>query len=198
MRRTSPSIAAWILAAGFALLALIRVAGLDRGVLLVQLIAFTPYLALASIVGAIIVAATRRWWALGVIGVATVTLLGCVVPRAFPVDPPHQSSATLTVMALNMRLGGADATSIVDLVRQARVDVLALQEFSADAEQGVGRGRARRRVAVPREPSGSGRSRLCTFLAGTAHGRRSQGGGSRWFQPGLRDGHATERPADHR
>jgi endonuclease/exonuclease/phosphatase family metal-dependent hydrolase len=37
-------------------------------------------------------------------------------------------------MSANLRLGGADAQSIVDLVRAAQVDVLALQEYTSEVE----------------------------------------------------------------
>ncbi len=130
-----PATISWVLAVGCALTAAVRAFGLDRGSLLVQLIAFTPYVAVASILAAIIAGLSRRWWALGLAGVAAVVLAGCVVPRAVGSDPAQATSGTtLTIMSANLRFGGADAQSIVDLVRAARVDVLAVQEYTPEVE----------------------------------------------------------------
>ncbi len=129
------AIVSWVLAVGSALAALVRVLGLDRGALLVQLIAFTPYAAIGSILATLVAGLSRRWWAMGVAGLAIVALVGCVLPRAVASDRAHAANGTpLAVMSANLRVGGADAQSIVDLVRDARVDVLALQEYTAEAE----------------------------------------------------------------
>ena len=129
------AIVSWALAGGSALAALVRMFGLDRGALLVQLIAFTPYLALGSVLAAVVAGLSRRWWALGAAGLAAVALVGCVAPRALASDRARAAEGTrLEIMSANLRVGGADARSIVDLVRDAQVDVLALQEYTADAE----------------------------------------------------------------
>lgn len=124
---------AWPLAAGTAALALIRVLGLDSVPLLVQLIAFTPYLLVASAVAAVATALTRRPFATAIAGVAALSLLAVVMPRTVgsSADGP---GTPLVVMAANLRLGGADVASIVELVREAEVDVLALQELTVEAE----------------------------------------------------------------
>jgi endonuclease/exonuclease/phosphatase (EEP) superfamily protein YafD len=130
-----PTIVSWALAVTCAFAALVRVFGLDRGAFLVQLVAFTPYVALGSIVAAIVAGLTRRWWALVVAGISAAFLVGCVVPRAVSSDWAAAASATpITIMSANLRLGGADVQSIVDLVREAQVDVLALQEYTHEVE----------------------------------------------------------------
>jgi endonuclease/exonuclease/phosphatase (EEP) superfamily protein YafD len=40
-------------------------------------------------------------------------------------------------MSMNLRFGGADARSVVELVREAGVDVLAFQEFTPEAERAL-------------------------------------------------------------
>jgi endonuclease/exonuclease/phosphatase family metal-dependent hydrolase len=137
VRQNWPAIVSWPLAAGCGLAALIRVFGLDRGLPLVQAMSFTPYVALGSIVAAAVAGLSRQWWALGVAGVAAVALLFCVVPRGVAAADPSHGGAPITVMSLNLRIGGADAQSIVDLVREAQVDVLALQEYTPDAEHSL-------------------------------------------------------------
>ena len=129
------AIVSWVLAVGCAIAALVRVFGLDHGALLVQLAAFTPYVVLGSILAVAVAGLSRRWWALAVAGLAAVALVGCVVPRAIASDSLQAAGGTpLAIVSANLRVGGADASSIVDLVREARVDVLALQEYTAEAE----------------------------------------------------------------
>ena len=63
LRRTSPprwpTVVSWLLASGCALAATIRVFGLDHGALLVQLTAFVPYLALGSLIAALVAGVSR-------------------------------------------------------------------------------------------------------------------------------------------
>ena len=127
---------AWPLAACAAAVALVRVLSLDHGTPLVQIIAFTPYLAIASLVATVAAGLLRRPIAAGIAAIATVVLLAVVTPRAFG-TPAAGPGTPLVVMSANLRLGGADAASIVELVRSAQVDVLALQEFTVKAEQAL-------------------------------------------------------------
>jgi endonuclease/exonuclease/phosphatase (EEP) superfamily protein YafD len=122
----------WLLTGFIAVWALVRVFGLERGVLAVQLMAFTPYVALAAVVPVAASVLTGRWVAAGVAAVAAVTLAVCVVPRAFG-SPSTVVGQPVRVMSVNMRLGGADAAAIVDLVRSRAVDVLTVQEYTEEA-----------------------------------------------------------------
>ncbi len=132
-RKPATALIAWPLATAAALLAILRLAGLERGLLLVQVIAFVPYVTVACAVGAIAVALTRRPVASAIASVAVIALAACLLPRALG-SPAPEGGTPLVVMATNMRLGGADAESIVDLVREAGVDVLAVQEITPQAE----------------------------------------------------------------
>jgi endonuclease/exonuclease/phosphatase (EEP) superfamily protein YafD len=131
-RRPWTAALAWPLAAGAAAVALLRVMGLEHGLRLNQLIAFAPYLGAGCIVAALASGLARRPVAAGTAALAAVALAACVLPRAFG-SPATQPGTPLVVMSMNMRIGGADPKSIVDLVRSAHVDVLTLQEFSQSA-----------------------------------------------------------------
>jgi len=131
----------WALAGFWALWALVRAAGLDRDGALVLLVAFTPYMAAGSV---LVFAATlllRAWWAAGLAGIAVLVLLACVLPRWLTDGTGADSLATdrprLRVLTSNMLVGGADAETIMDLVRRHRVDVLAVQEFTPRAERAL-------------------------------------------------------------
>jgi endonuclease/exonuclease/phosphatase (EEP) superfamily protein YafD len=130
------AIIAWPLAAGAAAVALIRVLGLDSIPPLVQLIAFTPYLLVACAIAAVLTGLTRRPIATVIAAVAALSLLAAVVPRAAGTPAPG-SGISLVVMSANLRLGGADPASVVELVRDAGVDVLTLQELTEEAEQSL-------------------------------------------------------------
>jgi endonuclease/exonuclease/phosphatase (EEP) superfamily protein YafD len=125
--------AVWTLSVTVALWAIVRMFGLDRGTLAVQLMAFTPYVALGALVPLVASVLTGRWVAAAISTVALIILASCVLPRAFG-SPSTMDGVPVTVMAMNMRLGGADANTIVALVRDRGVDVLAVQEFTPQAQ----------------------------------------------------------------
>jgi endonuclease/exonuclease/phosphatase family metal-dependent hydrolase len=123
----------WLLVAPGVVWALMRLVGLERGGPAIQVVAFTPYAALASLVPLALALLARRWWVTAVAAVASAALFACVVPRMVG-GPTGPAGVELRVMSTNMRVGGADAATIVDLVRRHRVDVLAVQEITPDAE----------------------------------------------------------------
>jgi endonuclease/exonuclease/phosphatase (EEP) superfamily protein YafD len=124
----------WLLVVPAVVWALVRLFGLERGSPAVQLVAFTPYAAAASLVPLAIALLARRWWPAVAAGLACVALIACVVPRTAgrPVAPGG-AGVEVRVMSMNMRAGAADAVMVVDLVREHRVDVLAVQEITPDA-----------------------------------------------------------------
>ncbi len=126
-------VAVWLLTIAVAVWAVVRAFGLDRGTLVVQLLAFTPYVAVGALVPLVLSVLTGRWVAAAVAAVAMITLVACVAPRAFG-SPSTVVGTPVRVMAMNMRLGGADARAIVDLIRDRKVDVLTVQEYSPDAK----------------------------------------------------------------
>ncbi|MEV4328626.1 hypothetical protein AB0J37_40835, partial [Microbispora rosea] len=86
------SLIAWPAVAPFALWALLRLVPGDVHFRWVQLVAFTPYVALASVVAPLVALLVRRPVAL-VAGLAvTVTLAACVLPRALSDASPLGSA----------------------------------------------------------------------------------------------------------
>jgi endonuclease/exonuclease/phosphatase (EEP) superfamily protein YafD len=126
-------VALWTLPAFCLVWAVVRLAGLDRGWPLVQLIAFTPYVAGAAGLAAAVALLARHWPAAGVAGVAALALLAFVLPRAWG-SPAPAGRTELRVMAVNLLAGRADAATVVGLVRDRRADVLALQELTPAAQ----------------------------------------------------------------
>jgi endonuclease/exonuclease/phosphatase (EEP) superfamily protein YafD len=125
----------WLLVAPVAGWALARTAGLERGPLLVQVTAFTPYAAVLSTIPVVVALLARNRWAAAVAGLACLALAVGVLPRAIGSRwTGTGTEARLTVMSVNLRLGQADPASIVDLVRTRDVDVLTLQEYTPAAE----------------------------------------------------------------
>jgi endonuclease/exonuclease/phosphatase (EEP) superfamily protein YafD len=90
----------------------------------------------ACAVAAVLTGLTRRPVATAVAAVAALSLLAVVVPRAAG-EPATGPGTPLVVMSANLRIGGADPASIVDLVEESGADVLALQELTEEAEQSL-------------------------------------------------------------
>ncbi|GAA4470143.1 endonuclease/exonuclease/phosphatase family protein [Phytohabitans houttuyneae] len=111
--------------------AAVRLLGVERGPL-VQLLAFTPYAAAWSLGPLVLALALRRWWPAGVAAVAAVALVAVVVPRAIG-GPAGGDGPTLRVLTANLLAGAGDAETLVRIVREREVDVLAVQEFTPAA-----------------------------------------------------------------
>jgi hypothetical protein len=128
----------WLLVLPWTGWAVVRLADLDRG-LVVQLLAFTPYVAATAPLPLVVTAALRRRWSAGVAAVAAVALVGVVAPRALPDGGPAATGPGLRVLTANLLYGGADPVALVERVRAGRVDVLAVQEFTPQAQEGLDR-----------------------------------------------------------
>lgn len=122
----------WLLAGFWALWALVRLLGLDSGLPLVALIAFTPYIAVTAFIPVAVALVVRNWAAAAVALAAAAVLVSAVLPRAFggPTEAEGGAGATVRVLAANMRLGKAQAGPLVDLVRERDVDVLSVEELT--------------------------------------------------------------------
>ncbi|HLL67164.1 MAG TPA: endonuclease/exonuclease/phosphatase family protein [Micromonosporaceae bacterium] len=136
--------AIWAGAVASAGWAAVRAGGLERGVPAVQVMAFTPYAAAGSVVPLGAALATRRWGAALLTAGATATLATSVLPRALRArtgrtanEEPDHPGRPLRVMTANLLHGDADPAGIVRLVRQERVDLLAMQEYTPQAECGL-------------------------------------------------------------
>jgi endonuclease/exonuclease/phosphatase family metal-dependent hydrolase len=115
----------------------IRMVGLRGGWPFIPLLAFTPYVVPATLVPVAAALVMRQWWVAGVAAAITLVLASLVVPRGFgSPDPANAASGpALRVLTLNMKVGGADPDEIVKLVRDNKVGLLALQEFTPRGRQ---------------------------------------------------------------
>jgi endonuclease/exonuclease/phosphatase (EEP) superfamily protein YafD len=157
---------------------IVRLGGWERGPL-VQLFAFTPYVAAWSWLPAVLALATRRWTAGAVAVVVAVALAALVLPRALPGGRGPATGVTLRVMTSNMLFGGADAATIVALVRRYRVDVLAVQEFTAagrDALEQAGLGELLPHNSLADEEGASGSGLYSRFPLADKGDHRNDGG----------------------
>lgn len=125
----------WLLVLPGLVWAVVRLVGFERGPL-VQLLAFTPYVAAWSLVPLVLALSMRRWWAAGVAAVVALAFAWVVLPRWVGSGSPASAggSRTVRVLTVNLRFGQADPAAVQALVRDQRVDLLALQEYTKDAE----------------------------------------------------------------
>ncbi|WP_284985815.1 endonuclease/exonuclease/phosphatase family protein [Arthrobacter sp. fls2-241-R2A-172] len=103
----------------------------------VQLLSFTPWMVLPTVLALLLAVLGRRAW---VMGTSTV-LLAAQLFWLFPFDAgkaePSSAgtpAADIRVMSLNSEYGGADAATIVGLVRDNGVQLLVIQEFTQGLE----------------------------------------------------------------
>lgn len=125
----------WAVAAGVLAWALVRALGLERGFPLVPLVAWTPFLIPVAVAAAAAAAVLRSRVPLALSVAACALLAVAVAPRALGggYEPPGGASGPeLQVMAANLKLGKADPGRIVELVRDEGVDVLCVQELTAE------------------------------------------------------------------
>ncbi|MEV4492812.1 endonuclease/exonuclease/phosphatase family protein [Micromonospora coxensis] len=123
----------WLAVAPGLAWAVVRLAGLERGPL-VQALAFTPYVAVGSLAPLVLALALRRRRPALVAALVALALIGAVAPRALASGQPDAAGPGLRLLTANLLKGTADARTVVDLVRRHRVDVLAVQEFTPQAQ----------------------------------------------------------------
>ncbi|MEZ0075859.1 endonuclease/exonuclease/phosphatase family protein [Planotetraspora sp. GP83] len=144
-RRRWMSVVAWLVVLPFAVWAALRLVPGDVHFRWVQLVAFTPYVALASPAPVLVALVSRRWAALAASLAVAAVFAACVLPRVLPDgdsgadEPPGANGAggtgrtALRVVASNLRYGGASPAAVIDLVRTFHADVLTLQELTPQA-----------------------------------------------------------------
>ncbi|MBY8870858.1 endonuclease/exonuclease/phosphatase family protein [Micromonospora sp. PLK6-60] len=128
----------WLIVAPGVAWAAVRLPGVERGPL-VQLLAFTPYVAGWSLVALVAAVALRHRWAALVAGLTAVALVGVVAPRTLPGGGPAADGPTVRLLTANLLHGAADPGALVELVRRHRVDLLTVQEFTPAAQAGLDR-----------------------------------------------------------
>jgi endonuclease/exonuclease/phosphatase (EEP) superfamily protein YafD len=145
----------------FAVWTATRLLGVERGYPSMQLMAFTPYVAGASLLPLLAALASRLWWHAAVAAVLVIALAACVLPRAVPGSSPGSTGPgpQLRVLTANLYIGAADPQALVALVRTLHIDVLATQELTPEAALGLDAAGLSAvlpyRAAYPR-PGGSG------------------------------------------
>lgn len=122
----------WTAVTPFAVWAVARVAGLERGSIPTQLMAATPYAAVGSLIPLLIATLGRRRVAAAVALLTTAALGFGVLPRALG-TADAAGGRPLRVLTINLLVGKADAYHVVELVRRLDPDVLSTQELTFGA-----------------------------------------------------------------
>ncbi|WCB92677.1 hypothetical protein DSM104299_01375 [Baekduia alba] len=121
-----------MLLAPWAAWAVVRTFGWERGPL-VAWMTFTPYMGLLSLLPLVVALGLRRWTAVAAAATVTALFALALVPRALTDSQPAvRDGVTVKVMASNLFVGRGDARAVVDLVVREHVDVLTLEELTAD------------------------------------------------------------------
>ncbi|WP_433369368.1 endonuclease/exonuclease/phosphatase family protein [Actinoplanes sp. CA-142083] len=172
--RVALTVLIWLLIAPALLWVIVRATGWDRGPL-VQLLAYTPYVAAWSVLPALLALVTRRWTAASVALAVVLLFALLVVPRAIPGGRGPSTGVRLNVMTSNMLFGGADAEQIVGLVREHDIAVLAVQEFTTDGKQALAKAGLEELLpytSFADEPGASGSGVYSRYpIAGAGHHR---------------------------
>lgn len=121
-------------------LAAVRLGGLDDGTDLAMPVAGVPYAALGSVLLTVAAAALRARRVAAVALLLVAVQAWWLVPR-FVADGREApaSAPRLRVATSNTYLGGADPRALVGLVREQRVDVLAVEELTPSLTAGLER-----------------------------------------------------------
>ncbi|MDQ0768845.1 endonuclease/exonuclease/phosphatase family metal-dependent hydrolase [Pseudarthrobacter defluvii] len=162
-RRRAAAVCRWLfvpVALPVAAVSVLRALPAELPVLGVQLVAFTPWLAVPAAAALLVSFLGRRRWQ----QVAAAALLACQVFWLFPIDirePAAEAAGgrvSLVAMSINAELGGADAAGIVGLVREGNVDLLAVEEYTPQLARRLTvaglDGLLPHRVAHPRDGAG--------------------------------------------
>ncbi|GAA0539254.1 endonuclease/exonuclease/phosphatase family protein [Paractinoplanes ferrugineus] len=165
-----------------------RLGGWERGAL-VQLMAFTPYVAGWSLVPVVLAVVGRRWTTALVAFVVVLAYAIVVLPRARTGDSGPSRGVELHVMTSNMLIGGADPATIVRLVEDRQIDVLALQEFTPNGRRALENAGLLKLLpysALGDEPGASGSGIYARFPI--------SGGGDKRNGGGFRQAYGTVQP----
>lgn len=123
-------------------LTMARAFGLDHLSPAAQLIGYMPYFAMLFVLAALLGLVARSFLLISLAAILVLVNALWIAPRYIGQNlfvPPSAfvdaSAPRLEVMTLDLNLGEADPTTIVDLVRAYNVDVLAVQELTTAAVQ---------------------------------------------------------------
>ena len=124
-----------ILAALFAAVVVLHLAGLDGSRFTAALLALTPYCLVAGVALGVVGLALGDW----PVGVGTLVLAGVlgsrVVPRVLAAGDAEPDGPRLRILASNLFVGRGDVKTVIELVREHDVDVLNLLELTDESAQ---------------------------------------------------------------
>ena len=118
----------WVLVVGVALWALIRGVGFDHQTPVAQVISYTPYVGVFSVVVLLAALASRRWRIAGAAVLVVLVFAAFTIPRA--VAGGRSTGEPLRVLAFNAKIGGASVPVLMAFLRQERPDVLSIEELT--------------------------------------------------------------------
>ncbi len=124
------------LLAGVALPSLVRLVGDFDRAWLIMIVTFTPQAALALVAVTAIALVLRRW-RLGLAGALLVALNAWWLAPLYVADEAP-AGTELVAMTVNLQYGWAEATEVVDAVRERGVDVLGVTELTPEAVTALG------------------------------------------------------------
>jgi endonuclease/exonuclease/phosphatase (EEP) superfamily protein YafD len=119
----------WSLAGAVLLWAIARTFGLESGYPFVQLMVYTPYILLLSMLACLAIVLLRQWlpFIFGVIGVVALAI--AVVPRELGGPEEAPPGEAIRLLSLNTWRGNADVTQLLEIIEARDVNVLSLQEL---------------------------------------------------------------------
>lgn len=129
----------WLLAGAFLLWAIVRIGGLERGFPMVQLIAYTPYALVLSMLALLVVVLCRRWLAAGFLLLAVIALALAVLPREMGGAESVPGGQPVRILSANLYGGHADVDEITSLAKARDVDIVAVQELTPGAVEKLDR-----------------------------------------------------------
>jgi endonuclease/exonuclease/phosphatase (EEP) superfamily protein YafD len=130
--RQARLIVAWTPATLCALWAGYRALGIAGDYPLVPLLTYTPYVLPVGIAAAVVAGLLREWLAMGLALVAAFLIFLAIAPRVLGGEYEGSGKDGVRVMAANVLEEGANAEQLLELVRERRVDVLAVQELTPE------------------------------------------------------------------
>ncbi|GAA2118760.1 endonuclease/exonuclease/phosphatase family protein [Kitasatospora saccharophila] len=154
--RTAGPVGCGVLLAGPAVLTAVRLFGWDDGTLWALPMSFLPYAALLTVLLLPVVALLRAKWLTGVAAALVLLQLWWLVPRFLPdgADVPA-GAPRLRVATSNNFMGQVSPRALVDLVREQRIDVLAVEEQSDSAAAALDAAGIRALLPHRERPAGS-------------------------------------------
>jgi endonuclease/exonuclease/phosphatase family metal-dependent hydrolase len=134
-RRTT--LVLWLFGLVFIAIAVLRVLGVDGPPVIVSALTLTPYLALGGLLLFLVAFAVRRRVLAFAVLLMTLSIAVLLVPRMIGDSQPDVAGDHLRVLSADLNAGRVDPAGVVRLVREQRVDVLALPELTEAALAGL-------------------------------------------------------------